>query len=151
MPELTPTSSGPPFAAAALTYPQQWAGQGRSASFGQLEGIHHTFTYPPELAAAELTAGSLQYPLTQTHGMPAPTAAERASPAAAAMLHGHVAPPGFAYAPQPQAWIAQPPPGVSPWYSEPSPLTELDLNEQDAADPFAGTVSPVYPNRQNTG
>ena len=67
--------------------------------------------------------------------------------------HPHIAgqpPPGFAYQ-QPQAWIAQPQPGVSPWFPEPSPLTELDLNEQEAADQFAGTVPPVYPNRQNTG
>jgi hypothetical protein len=161
MAELTPTSSGPPFAGPSMTYPQQqWAAQGRSASFGQLEGsVHHGFGYPVELAATDLAAAaaSLQYPLTHAQGLPALTAAERANPgaaaAAAALLasHAHMAPPppGFAYAP-PQAWMAQPP-GASPWFSEPSPLTEPDPSEHEGADPFASAVSPVYPNRQNTG
>jgi hypothetical protein len=160
MPELTPSSSGPPFAGGAMTYPQQqWAAQGRSASFGQLEGVHHGgFTYPPELAAAtDLTAAQLQYSSSHAQGVPAPhallAAAEQRSPAAMLASLPHIAgppPPGFAYQ-QPQAWIAQPQPGVSPWLAEPSPLAELDLNEHEAADPFAGTASPAYPNRQNTG
>jgi hypothetical protein len=157
MPELTPTSSGPPFAPAAMTYQQQWAAQGRSASFGQLEGIHHApyGAYPPDLAAAGAAAAELQFSLAQGQGVAAPhvglTAAERANPAVAMLAsHGQMAAahaPGFAY--HQQAWLTQPQPGVSPWFSEPNPLTELDLNEQEA-DPFAGTVSPVYPHRQNT-
>jgi hypothetical protein len=150
MPELTPTSSGPPFAG-AMAYPQQqWAAQGRSASFGQLEGVHHhhPFYHSPELATATDLAASLQY---SQAGIPAPHV-ERSPAVMLAGHHPHMAgpPPGFPYQQPPQAWVAQQQPGVSTWYSEPSSLTELDVNEQEAADPFAGTVSPIYPHRQNT-